>query len=30
MQPLFVVAKTTGSPTKMVACFFIQNCFECD
>ena len=30
MEPLFVVAKITASPGKMIAYFFIKNCFKCD
>jgi len=30
MEPRFVVAKIMGSPGKMIAYFFVQNCFKCD
>ena len=29
MESLFVVAKIIGSPCKMIAYFFIQNCLKC-
>ena len=30
MELLFVVAKIMGHLAKMMAYFFIQNCFKCD
>jgi len=30
VEPLFVVAKIIDHVTKMIAYFFIHNCFKCD